>query len=1234
MIVACYNAPKNHTVSGDEHKIDALRTLLDDKKVFARKLNVRNAYHSGHMKALADEYLELMGDISFGDRLSVADIHMFSSVNGQKVEKDTLDAQYWVDNMVSPVRFTDALLAMSFTRLSKGQASLRLNAGTENIFVDAIVEIGPHAALQSAIKDTLATKVSSSSFSYLPVLNRTTPGAQIILNSVGFLCSRGSSVDIQAVNESANPGATAPRLLVQLPPYNFNHSEKVWYESRLSKNYRLRKYPRHDLFGAPVSDWNSESPRWRHIIRLHEQPWLRDHIVTDAYVYPGVGYIIAVIEASRQIADPEMAITGFRLRDISLKRALIVPDNKEGIEISLSFARMDESSLWGSSVWKKFVVSSWNPTGNDWIEHCTGYVSVDYKTSPNLVDAGRESVAEALKWKDTLEDVKQQCVIPFDIDTTYDNLITCGLTFGPLFKNLSDVRGTADARGEVSGLITVPDIAAAMPKGFAHPHLIHPATMDSMMHFFIASVMDHTGKNTLRTAMVPTFIKDVWISGQVDNNPSHTFRGHGKSTFLAYDKYQSDIMVWDGVTDEARISIKGIRASPLESIDSGPGESRKLCHNIEWGLDSDLLSPASFPDIVHVSNEDNLDYKYWINRFQLATLLRVTDGLSALGDFNADVLEGHFLKYWNWMKQLEEWLHADQISGMKFSEWTEYNNDPSLKAKLFEEVAAHNADGELAMRMGSNIPAVLRKEVDPLHLMFGQDDLLNHVYEQVVKLGDLPNLQKAYLEIVAYNSTNLRILEVGAGTGSSTAAMLDGLSQSSDSGKMTSKIETYTFTDVSSGFFEKAQEKFKAHKNILEYRTLNVEKDVSGQGFALKTYDFIVAGNVIHATADIKKSLTNLQQLLKPGGKLILHEGIRQDYLWSGISFGQLPGWWLGVEPIRQWNPWITPAQWDVILKEAGFSGVDLNLADRQDPNLHTQSLLIGTAVEPSSAQPQTIIVTTAPSCDSEMATALKTHLEVTLKIPNVSTVYYLDLANTDLGKSVCISVMELERPVLSDLAMAEYNNIQHLLVTCAGMIWITGDILTNPSFNMITGLTRSVRWERDIDDVNLVTLSVCEPRPAVNDLVSSIGRLYSQQFISTLPADKINGEYMLRSASFFSARLVDSDTGNDYLSSKTVRPTPVLQELSKAGRPLKLATASPGQLDKLEWVTDPIYAEPLSETQVEIEIKAVGLNFRDLMIAMGEHMAYSLGNEAAGKFQAHVSWGMALINLGLVVRG
>ena len=50
--------------------------------------------------------------------------------------------------------------------------------------------------------------------------------------------------------------------------------------------------------------------------------------------------------------------------------------------------------------------------------------------------------------------------------------------------------------------------------------------------------------------------------------------------------------------------------------------------------------------------------------------------------------------------------------------------------------------------------------------------------------------------------------------------------------------------------------------------------------------------------------------------------------------------------------------------------------------------------------------------------------------------------------------------------------------------------------------------------------------------------------------------------------------------------------------------------------MTDESYNEPLGETEVEIEIKAVGLNFRDLMIAMGEHMAFSIGSEGAGEWE------------------
>lgn len=276
LVICCYNSPSNITVSGDEAKIDALKALLDADSVFARKLAVPNAYHSSHMTAMADVYWRLLGNIKSTDKLaSLQDVHIFSSVTGQLVDSDLLEsAQYWVDNLVSPVNFTKSLTVMCFQSLSKGQKSVSMNNTVENVFLNDIVEVGPHGALQSAIKQTIKTYNTVASIGYLPALDHKAPGVRIILTVAGYLNSRGYSVKIRDVNKTS--GSIHPQMLVSLPPYRFDHSNRIWYEGRITKNLRLRKHPKHDLFGAPVADWNAEEPRWRYIMRLSENPWLKD----------------------------------------------------------------------------------------------------------------------------------------------------------------------------------------------------------------------------------------------------------------------------------------------------------------------------------------------------------------------------------------------------------------------------------------------------------------------------------------------------------------------------------------------------------------------------------------------------------------------------------------------------------------------------------------------------------------------------------------------------------------------------------------------------------------------------------------------------------------------------------------------------------------------------------------------------------------------------------------------
>ena len=1223
LIIACYNSPRNLTVSGDEHKVNALKKLLDEAEIFARVLQVKNAYHSAHMREVADEYLGLLGSLPEPHVESSEYMQMFSSVTGDKIESGQLGAQYWVDNLVSPVRFADAVRQMCFFRVEKGQAPIQMNANTGSVFCDIIMEIGPHAALQSAVKEVLARTPFAAAIASLAVLNRSSPGLSTILNAVGNLYARGYPINASSINQSFKENSikvsshVAPRLLVDLPGYTFNHSEKLIYESRLTKNYRLRQQPRHDLFGAPVPDWNSEAPRWRNVIRLAEQPWLRDHVVTNQVVLPGVSYLIAAIEASRQIADPDRKLAAFRLRDISLKRALIIPDNKDGIETMLSLTRMDESSMQASKLWHRFSMSSYNPLGENWLENCTGYITIDYEAPQNQIDNGLEAREEALRWERKLRGVKARCVVPTEIDDIYDNLVTAGLEFGPLFKNLSEVKGTVTHSGEICGIVTVPNVAAAMPMQTIHPHLIHPSTMDSFMHFFLSSVMDATGKKTIDRPMVPTFIKDVWVSADLNSAPGHQFCGHGKSRLLAYEKYESDIRVWDFGSNAATVAIEGVRATPLEAIDNGSGSVRKLNHELKWVPYLELLDKSAVLDVQFTSSQVDEEYRGWITKFQIATHLLVEDALDKLGGHPPQGLDGHLLRYFEWMKHASRCLKNDEVSGMCLAEFQRYQSDPEMKKQLFKEVNEHNADGALALRMGQNIVKVLRKEEDPLHLMFGVDDILDRVYAQVAHLGNLPALQAALLKIVADNATNLRVLEVGAGTGGSTSGMLEGLTTKSGEGVFSSSVSTYVFTDISSAFFDKAKEKFKEYRDIMEYKVLDIEKEPNKEVFELGSYDIVVAQNVVHATTNLRRTLSHIRSLMKPHGKLLLQEGIRQDFSWSTIAFGQLPGWWAGVESTRRLSPWVTTEQWNQVIKASGYTGIDLELPDRVSSDLHTQSLFVASVLPENHEHDEceiAIVTNKSERADeSELCNALKSFLEEELQTRQVSIIHFNDLIHQKLDKTVCICVCELERPLLSTLTEADFHSVKKLLCTCRGMLWVTGDAQRSPQLSMITGLVRTVRWERDIDEANLVTLTVAEPTPSDSLLVESIAALYTQQFYEPLSTDRYQGEFLLRNGSFSTSRLVEAKAADMYLSSHFSPAKPILTAFKEAGRPVKLSTSAPGLLDKLEWVTDEIYDEPLAPTHVEIDIKAVAMNFRDLMIAIGEHMAYSLGNEAAG---------------------
>ncbi|EHN75036.1 polyketide synthase modules (OzmN), partial [Streptomyces coelicoflavus ZG0656] len=162
----------------------------------------------------------------------------------------------------------------------------------------------------------------------------------------------------------------------------------------------------------------------------------------------------------------------------------------------------------------------------------------------------------------------------------------------------------------------------------------------------------------------------------------------------------------------------------------------------------------------------------------------------------------------------------------------------------------------------------------------------------------------------------VRILEIGAGTGGTTAAVLAALAPFGDG------VE-YVFTDVSPAFVRKARNRFGARYPFARFATLDIEADAAGQGLTPGVHDVVLATNVLHATRRLSDTLTGAKRLLRRGGALLLVEGTRARHQLA-LVFGLTTGWWLFSDPEQRMprSPLAGERQWRDALAACGFTDI------------------------------------------------------------------------------------------------------------------------------------------------------------------------------------------------------------------------------------------------------------------------------------------------------------------------
>lgn len=184
----------------------------------------------------------------------------------------------------------------------------------------------------------------------------------------------------------------------------------------------------------------------------------------------------------------------------------------------------------------------------------------------------------------------------------------------------------------------------------------------------------------------------------------------------------------------------------------------------------------------------------------------------------------------------------------------------------------------------------------------------------------------------------VRILEIGAGTGATTQSVLPVLGLKS----------IYTFTDISSSFLNKAEEKFQEYP-FIQYKMLDIEKPISPQGFQMGSFDVIIASNVLHATKNMDRTISHIYDLLAPGGILVVREITRQMPQFE-IVFGPLLTE-LEDEDKRDANPFLSVKSWEQLLEKHNFIESQI-LPDASDLNKDLGEHII---IARSNDRPETI---------------------------------------------------------------------------------------------------------------------------------------------------------------------------------------------------------------------------------------------------------------------------------------
>ncbi len=1198
LAIAAINAPGQTVVSGAAAQVDALCQAFTERGVRCQRLPVSHAFHSPLVEPMLDAFERVVA----GLRLAAPRLRLISNLSGALAVGDEIrQAAYWRRHVREPVRFADGVRSL---------AALR---------PEVCIEIGPQPALLALLAAGFDTVLPERVAS----LRKGRADREQMLDALASLYLEGAEIDWRAVQ------AGQTRAPIELPTYPFQR-ERHWFSARpmASAGQPRGRATGHPLLGVRLRSATEQSIYEGHI-GADAPRYVAQHRVQGQVVLPATAYLELLLAAAadRFGADADAGV----VEHITLQTAMRLAD---GPAAARTVQLLLDAPRDGAVAARLCSLPEEAGDSEEWTCHVTARLPL-----PGAADAAPAKAAPGL------DDARRQCVHPVDGDAFYAGLAQRALVFGPAFQSVRRLwRGAGQALGEVALHADLEPERSA--------YRLHPVLLDGCLQVLAAALSDETDDALFLPMSIGRYrwrgraagacwahvVADPAFTGETRRAELRVFDADGgliaelldvrlkrasadtlgRQGERALDDclYQVAWRAVPAVADAppealpvaamaaaAAAAVEPLRAAVgLEAFDTGLPRLDRLCAEfIVQALQRMGWAPAPGERV----DSAGLAVRLKVVQRHRALLGRL---LAILADDGWLVRDGS-----GWVVQRVFGTVQPDRTLAEFAA-----TRPLLAAEL-----------ELTGRTGAELAAALRGECDPLQLLFpaGSTETAERVYRDSPPARLFNGLVAEAVAAAAQGrdpDRPLRILEIGAGTGGTTAHVLP---------RLVDGAVSYTFTDIGPSFVARARQRFGAHR-FMQFQVFDLEQDPRAQGLAEAGFDVILASNVIHATSDLRRALARVRQLLAPGGVLVLLEATVPQP-WFDLTVGLTEGWWCFTDhELRPDYPTLPTAGWLRLLGECGFGPVHCVAGNPAQPGaLGLNALLLAQVGAPVAAAPERdwLVFADSAGLAEQLAERLRARGDACLLVragdrfdaagdsactidPRVpehlarligtwhaarrrwhGVIHAASLALT-AGDTLADLDATRQCGVVSAMHLAQalvaHNPAPRLWLLTRGAQAVAPGTLVAPMAASLWGLGKALRLEHP------------ELRTVCIDLDPQAGTGEVDALLAELADSGAEGERALRSGTRHVARLV-----------RLPRPLPVVPNPNTA--PWRLVPAQPGSLERL--VRTPHARGAPGPGEVGIAVEATGLNFKDVLNVLGLYPGNPgpLGGECAGRVAA-----------------